>query len=486
MTETWATRAGLDLFLDPGAARGTRPRRALEDALRDAVRTGRLAPGTRVPSSRTLAADLGIARNTVAEVYGQLVAEGWFEARVGAGTWVGEPPRPAPRPAPPSRATRRTTDLRAGLPDGTQLPRGVWAGATRRALATLGPDDLGYTPRVGLPGLRAQVAEYVGRTRGVVATPDDVVVTTGFSETLALVCAALRASGARRLAIEEYGHEAHRAIVRASGLELQVLPVDEDGARVDLLDADAVLLTPAHQFPTGVPLAPARRVAVARWAEATDGLVVEDDYDGELRYDRRPVGALQALAPGHVVYAGTANKAFSPALGIGWAVGPGWLVAELDRLRAASGVRSDGLAQAVLADLLATHAYDRHVRRVRASYRDRRARLAAALADRVPDARLRGLPAGLHVVVELPDGVRASEAVAAGERHGVRFEALADFRAGGPGSGDPSDADERCVVVGFGAPPASGYAAAIDATVAVLAEAVRRSARPRGPRTSPR
>ena len=470
MTERWATRAGLDLFLTPDAAVGTRPRRALEDALRDAVRTGRLAPGTRVPSSRSLAADLGIARNTVAEVYGQLVAEGWFEARVGAGTWVGERPRPAPRAAPPARTTRPTTDLRAGLPDGTLLPRAAWTAATRRAVAALGAADLGYTPRLGLPALREEVAGYVGRTRGVVARPDDVAVTTGFSETLALVCAALRASGARRLAVEAYGHERHREIVRASGLDLQVLPVDDDGARVDLLDADAVLLTPAHQFPTGVPLAPGRRVAVARWAEATDGLVVEDDYDGELRYDRRPVGALQALAPGHVVYAGTANKAFSPALGVGWAVAPGWLVSELERLRADRGVRSDGLAQAVLADLLATHAYDRHVRRVRASYRGRRERLATALAARVPGARLRGLPAGLHVVVELPEGADARTAVAVGERHGVRFEALTDFRAAGPDAGATSPADDRCVVVGFGAPPASGYTAALDATLAALAE----------------
>ncbi|MGC5165775.1 PLP-dependent aminotransferase family protein [Luteimicrobium sp. DT211] len=466
MMETWATRAGLDLFLAPVDARDTRPRRALEDALRDAVRTGRLAPGTRVPSSRSLAADLGLARNTVAEVYGQLVAEGWFEARVGAGTWVGERPRPAPRPSPPARATRPATDLRAGLPDGGQVPRAAWVAAARKAIAGLGAADLGYTPTAGLPRLRTEVAGYVGRTRGVVARPDDVVVTTGFSETLALVCAALHASGARRLAVEAYGHERHRHVVRASGLTLQVLPVDGEGARVDLLDADAVLLTPAHQFPRGVPLAPARRVAVARWAEATDGLVLEDDYDGELRYDRRPVGALQALAPDHVVYAGTANKAFSPALGVGWAVAPGWLVGELERLRGDRGVRSDGLGQAVLAELLASHAYDRHVRRVRATYRDRRDRLAASLASRVPAARLRGLPAGLHVVVELPHGADARAAVAAGARRGVRFESLADFRADDPG--DPADA--RCVVVGFGAPAAHAYAAAVEATVAALAE----------------
>ena len=470
MAETWATRAGLDLFLAPEAARGTRPRRALEDALRDAVRTGRLAPGTRLPSSRSLAADLGIARNTVVEVYGQLVAEGWFEARVGAGTWVGERPLPASRPAPPERAARGVTDLRAGLPDGTQLPRSAWTTATRRAIAALGPGDLGYTPRAGLPRLREEVAGYVARTRGVVARPDDVVVTTGFSETLALVCAALRATGARRLAVEAYGHERHREVARAAGLDLQVLPVDDDGARVDLLDADAVLLTPAHQFPTGVPLAPARRVAVARWAEATDGLVVEDDYDGELRYDRRPVGALQALAPGHVVYAGTANKAFAPSLGIGWAAVPGWLVAELGRLRADRGVRADGLGQAVVAELLATHAYDRHVRRVRAAYRERRDRLAVALASRVPGARLRGLPAGLHVVVELPDGVAARAAVEAGERRGVRFEALADFRAHAAGVVGEPDGDDRCVVVGFGAPPAHAYAAALEGTVAALVD----------------
>jgi GntR family transcriptional regulator/MocR family aminotransferase len=502
MVETWATRAGLDLFLAPDAARGTRPRRALEDALRDAVRTGRLAPGTRLPSSRSLAADLGIARNTVAEVYGQLVAEGWFEARAGAGTWVGDHPAPPAREAPPARTARPATDLRAGLPDGSQLPRSAWAAATRRVLATLGPDDLGYVPGAGVPMLRDAVAEYVGRTRGVVATPDDVVVTTGFGETLALVSAALRASGARRVAVEEYGHAQHREIVRASGLALQVLPVDDDGARVDLLDADAVLLTPAHQFPTGVPLSPARRVAVARWAAATDGLVIEDDYDGELRYDRRPVGALQALAPGHVVYAGTANKAFAPVVGIGWAVAPSWMVHELVRIRAERGVRPDGIGQAVLSDLLVSHAYDRHVRRMRAMYRERRGRLADALAQRVPAARLRGLAAGVHVVVGLPGGADPRAAVAAGERRGVRFETLADFRAAPAPSRAVLEAQdgvgeevtrERAVVVGFGAPAGHAFARALDATVAALAEAagawrggrirLSGSAPRRGPRT---
>jgi GntR family transcriptional regulator/MocR family aminotransferase len=467
VTETWATLAGLDLFLG-GPATESRPRRALEEALRAAVRDERLGPGTRLPSTRSLAADLGIARNTVAEVYGQLVAEGWFVARVGAGTWVGDRPAPRVREAPPARVARPAIDLRAGLPDGSQLPRSAWAAATRRVLATLGPDDLGYVPVAGFPALRDAVAEYVGRTRGVVATSDDVTVTTGFGETLALVCAALRASGGRRIAVEEYGHAQHREIVRASGLALQVLAVDDDGARVDQLDADAVLLTPAHQFPTGVPLSPARRVAVARWASATDGLVIEDDYDGELRYDRRPVGALQALAPGHVVYAGTANKAFAPMVGIGWAVAPGWVVRELVRIRAERGVRPDGIGQAVLADLLRSHAYDRHVRRVRSLYAERRGRLADALADRVPTARLRGLAAGVHVVVGLPAEADPPAAVAAGARRGVRFETLADFHAT-PAQAVDRERD-RAVVVGFGAPGGHAYAGALEATVAALAE----------------
>ena len=334
MQGTWATSAGLDLHLELS---GTRRRAALETALREAVRSGRLAPGTTLPSSRALALDLGIARNTVAEAYGQLVAEGWLTARHGSGTWVAERAGPRSRqqrpvPGPAGRGPRY--DLRPGAPDLASFPRPAWLAAARRALATAPARDLGYCDPRGLEVLRVAIADYVARARGVVTTPDRIVVCAGFAQGLELLCETLRASGARSLAVEAYGHSGHRRIAAGAGLRLTTLPVDDHGADVAALASQvtgrgpqprAVLLTPAHQFPLGVALAPARRRQVADWATRTGGLVIEDDYDGEFRYDRQAVGALQSLAPDHVVYAGTASKSLVPGLRLGWLALPAGL-----------------------------------------------------------------------------------------------------------------------------------------------------------------
>ena len=320
MEETWAKElvGAVDLHLDLS---GTRVRAGLEGALRDAIRAGRLRTGTRLPSSRALAADLGIARNTVAEVYSQLIAEGWLTARTGSGTSVA--PHRAPAPGAPATARPEQAvpryDLRAGAPDLSAFPRRAWLATARKVLANAPDYLLGYPDPRGLPQLRAALADYLARVRGVTADPAHIVICAGFAHGLAGISRALRATGSATLAVEAYGHRVHRDIAAGQGLRLRSLPVDGMGAVIgQAAGADALLLTPAHQFPLGVTLHPRRRREVADWG----GVVIEDDYDGEFRYDRQPVGALQTLAPDHVIYAGTASKSLAPSLRLGWLVVP--------------------------------------------------------------------------------------------------------------------------------------------------------------------
>jgi GntR family transcriptional regulator/MocR family aminotransferase len=434
VSRSWAI-GDVDLHLD---AESGRVRGALERTLRDALRSGRLAPGTRLPSSRALARDLGLARNTVAAAYAQLVAEGWLEGRQGAGTRVALHPvlaSPAPSAPPPARLPR--FDLRPGVPDLTSFPREAWLAAARRALREAPFDALGYGDPRGRIELRRALAEYLARARGVAASPERIVVCTGLVQGLSLVRSALGASWAA----EEYGHAAHRR-----GLDAAPLRVDEDGAVVaELGTVGAVLLTPAHQFPLGSTLSPERRREVVAWSRATGGVVVEDDYDGEFRYDRRPLGAVQALAPEHVVYAGTASKSLAPGVRLGWLVVPGSLLDPVLAARA-HGDWPSALDQLTLAELIASGGYDRHVRRMRIAYRRRRDQLVAS----VP--RVTGIDAGLHAVVELDEEETA--VVEPARRHVVIVAGLDAYRFG-PAKRGPA------LVVGYGTPPEHAFDGAL-------------------------
>lgn len=462
MRNSWAT-SGVDLHLD---LTGTRGRAGVERALRDAVRTGRLHSGTRLPSSRTLAAELGIARNTVADAYGQLVAEGWLVARQGSGTRVAERPAAAGTATGPTgtAATRWQYDLRPGSPDLSSFPRAAWLAAGRRAVTAAPAQALGYTDPRGRPELRVALADYLARSRGVHVTAERIVVCSGFTQGLGLLCRALRARGWTTLATEAYGQRSHREVVTASGLRLHSLPVDAHGATVDATTAArAVLLTPAHQFPLGMVLAAHRRTQVVRWAADTGGLVVEDDYDGEFRYDRQPVGALQALAPERVVYAGTASKTLAPGLRLGWLVLPARLVDDVVAVKALADVHTGSLDQLTLAELLRSGGYDRHVRRRRLAYRRRRDRLVAAVARAVPGARVTGIAAGLHALVELSRGRAEHEVVARAARHGLAVDGLGAYA----GAGHP---DEPALVVGYGTPPDHAFTGAVARLCAALAD----------------
>ena len=450
-----ARQTSVDLHLDlPGSSKGVR--RDLETALRDAVRTGRLGPGTRLPSSRALAADLGLARNTVAEVYSQLVAEGWLTARTGSGTSVAErlAAQPAPDPHKRPEAASPRYDLRPGVPDLSAFPGGAWLATARKVLATAPRSMLDYPDRRGLPELRTMLAGYLARARGVAADPGHIVVCAGFAHGLAVACAALRSAGAATLAVEAYGHQAHRDLARGQGLNLRPLPVDGRGAVISALEGtDAALLTPAHQFPLGVTLHPQRRRDAARWG----GVVIEDDYDGEFRYDRQPVGALQALAPDRVIYAGTASKSLIPALRLGWLVVPPRL---LDAVTAQLTAGPSGLDQLILAEFIASGGYDRQIRRTRLAYRRRRDRLTAALQRQ--GRHVTGIAAGLHAVLDLPGPQAERRLIARAAEHGLAVQGLASFRAPG------TSTDRSGLVIGYARPPDHAYTTALARLCAAL------------------
>jgi GntR family transcriptional regulator / MocR family aminotransferase len=467
MNGTRSTSAGLDLHLELS---GTRPRAGLEAALRDAVRSGRLAVGTALPASRVLARDLGVARNTVAEAYGQLVAEGWLSARHGSGTWVAERAGEvaAASSAPGPAITRGPRyDLRPGVPDVAAFPRAAWLAAARRALAVAPADEFSYADPGGLEALRVALAEYVGRARGVTATPDRIVVCAGFAQGLELLGEVLHAAGTHTLAVEGYGHPGHRQIAARSGLRVTALPVDERGAVVAAVPAaaGAVLLTPAHQYPLGAALAPERRREVADWATRTGGVVIEDDYDGEYRYDRQAVGALQPLAPEHIVYGGTASKSLAPGLRLGWLALPERLVADVMAAKRAAGRLSSSLDQLTLAELIRSGGYDRQVRRARLAYRRRRDRLVGALARDVPGVSVTGIAAGLHLLVRLPGAVAEEEVIARAAARGLAVQGLTASRAGAQDLGP-------ALIVGYATPPAHAFATAVARLCVVLRDAI--------------
>lgn len=427
------TSRPLQLLLPVRRGSGTL-RAQLERQLREAVRSGRLRPGSALPSTRALAVQLQVSRGVVVEAYDQLAAEGYLVARPGSATRVAEAAlvgAAPPRPAEPSRPVRY--DFRPGVPALDTFPRSAWLASLRTALKEAPHADLGYGDARGQQALRQALVAYLGRVRGVAADPERVLVCSGFAQGTALVCRALGRRGARRVAMEDPSHPGQRAIVAASGLEPVPVPVDDQGIQVDHLQAvgaDAVLVTPAHQFPTGTVLAAERRGALVEWAQRNDAVIVEDDYDTEYRYDREPIGAVQGLAPDRVVYAGSASKTLAPALRLGWLVLPAWLTDAVTEQKALDDLASPALEQLAFADLLGRGEVDRHLRRNRARYRSRRDALVSALEVHVPQVSVRGIAAGLHAVAELPPQTDEATVVAAARRRSVGVYPMRDYHFG--------------------------------------------------------
>jgi GntR family transcriptional regulator/MocR family aminotransferase len=399
------TSSGLELFVPLDRTDRSPLHRQLERQLRDGIRSGRLPPETSLPSSRSLARQLGLSRGIVVEAYEQLVAEGYLASRPGAATRVSRAAAPGPARRALPASERFPFDFRPGRPDVDLFPRDVWLRSLRRVLNEAPSERLGYIGGHGVPELRDALASYLNRVRGTCADPADVVICTGFTQGLRLVARVLKSSGARRIAVEDPGQLEARRTIAEAGLEPVPVPVDDAGMRVELLaraGADAVLVTPAHQYPTGGVLPAHRRAALVAWAAERRALIVEDDYDAEFRYDREPIGAIQGLEPERVVYVGSASKILAPGLRLGWMVVPSRLADEVAAAKKAIDLGSPALEQLAFADFLSRGELDRHLRRMRPIYRRRRDALLAALARHLPQLEPVGASAGLHVLVWLP------------------------------------------------------------------------------------
>jgi GntR family transcriptional regulator/MocR family aminotransferase len=413
----------------------------LVGSIRAGIRAGRLPAGTALPSTRGLAAELGLSRGLVTEAYSQLAAEGYLTTRQGAPVRVSATVRTAAaRPAAHSLVERHPYHFHPGLPDLAGFPRERWLRSLRTALRDSPLDALGYGDPRGLPELREALADYLGRVRGAAADTEQLMLCTGFQQGFSLACEVLRGHGVESIALEDPGWHVHRLVAEQTGLRVVPIPVDGEGLRVDELiasDADVVVVTPAHHFPTGAVLSPARRAALVEWAEREERLVIEDDYDAEYRYDRVAVGALQGLAPEQVLYIGSASLRLTPGMRLGWMLVPAWLTWQLATAKAIHDGGSEVVGQLALHDFLVRGELDRHVRRMRAHYLRRRETLLAALAAHLPQVRAyepAHPPAGLFELVALPDGVSEPALVRAAAARGVGVEALAlhRFAPGGP------------------------------------------------------
>jgi GntR family transcriptional regulator/MocR family aminotransferase len=475
----------------------------LARALRDAIADGGLGAGTRLPASRDLAAELGVSRGLVVGAYEQLLAEGRLSARRGSGTFVAQQARDARgaagggdagdgsdardgRDRGESREGRGDRDgrdgrdgrrlggsgdvraapvapLRPGIPDLSRFPRRAWRRAYETALRTAADSDLDYGDPAGAPRLRAELAGYLGRVRAARVAPAGMLVTSGAAQALALLAAVLRAGGVSRIGVEDPGSPSIREHLRSAGLRLVPVPVDGYGLDVAALARarlSAVVVTPAHQFPTGVVLSPDRRTALIAWAAQTGGLIIEDDYDAEFRYDRDPVGCLQGMAPQSVALVGSVSKALAPALRLGWLAGPPRLTAELAAAKSAADNGGPVLEQLALAELLAGGGYDRHLRSVRRTYRARRDVAVEAVAEHLPGAAVAGVAAGMHLLVTLPPDVDdvALARRAAGQGIGALALSATRVRAAGPPG----------LAIGYAAVPPDRLRAAIAAVGALL------------------
>jgi GntR family transcriptional regulator / MocR family aminotransferase len=413
--------------------------RQIETSIREAIRAGRLARGSSLPPTRVLAADLGVSRGVVVEAYQQLTAEGYLSSRAGGYTQVAAGPAPAAASLRPASEPKPAIDLSYGRADVSSFPRAAWLRAIRGALGDAPNEVFGYLTGRGVPQLRTALAGYLNRVRGTVAEPDHMVICTGYAQGVTLLIDVLAAAGAKRLALEDpSSRDDALPAARAAGLEVVGIPVDGDGIRVDLLrdsEADAVILTPSHQWPTGSVLSARNRAAVIRWATERGAVVIEDDYDAEYRYDRTPVGALQGLAPDHVVYAGSASKTLAPGIRLGWFVLPRHLTEPMAAAKIAADRGSPALEQVALADFVTRGEFDRHLRRMRPIYRRRRDALLAALARHLPWLQPVGVSAGLHLVTWLPPHLDEAAVVGAARRAGVGLDAVGPYRITNPGPG---------------------------------------------------
>lgn len=458
---SWAGELLITLARDGGAPL----HQQLEVALREAVRSGRLASDSALPSSRALADQLAISRGVVVEAYEQLVAEGYLSSQPGGVTRVTSATTAVP--AGNDTAHEKPVvrfDFAYGRPDVTEFPRQAWLRCLKRVLNEMPAERMSYLDGRGTPEVREALAAYLNRVRGTAADPESTVITNGFAQAVSLVARVLRDAGARRLAVEDPGQRDVARTVQEVGLDVVPVPVDEGGIDVESLDrsaADAVLVTPAHHFPTGAVLPAERRQALEQWARRGDRLILEDDYDAEYRYDREPIGALQGLAPDRVIYAGSASKTLAPGLRLGWMLVPPRLVGRMAAAKQASDRGSASIEQLAFADFLSRGDFDRHLRRMRPIYRVRRDALLASLRSMLPDLRPVGASAGLHVLAWLPRGIDEGAVVDAAAAEGIAIDGLTPYRRASVGPGG--------LVFGYGAVTEAQIPAGVAAVARIIA-----------------
>lgn len=436
----------------------------LERELRSAIQSGRLAAGAALPSTRTLAGQLATSRGIVVEAYEQLVAEGYLQSRHGGGTRVAAGRSGGVAATAATAVPAFKIDFAYGRPDVSSFPRQAWLRSIRRVLVESPSSRFGYLDGHGAPELREALAAYLNRVRGTVASADRIVICNGFAQALHISLAVLGAMGALRIVVEDPGQSDTLDVAHEHRLEVCPVPVDGEGIDVEAinrLDADAAVVTPAHQFPMGGVLPAARRASLVAWAEAGNRFVVEDDYDAEYRYDRVPIGAVQGLAPERVIYAGSASKVLAPGLRLGWIVAPRDLVGRLAEAKEFSDRGSAAIEQLAFADFVGRGGFDHHLRRMRPLYRRRRDRLLGALARLAPDIRPVGASAGLHLVAMLPDDVGEGEVVSRAAQLGVQVYGLRRYRL-------TTDAGTGGLVFGYGSVTESE----IDEGVALVARAL--------------
>ncbi|HEU4426131.1 MAG TPA: PLP-dependent aminotransferase family protein [Pilimelia sp.] len=449
--------------------------------LKRQILRGILQPGIRLPSTRRLAADIGVCRSVVVEAYEQLIAGGYLDAVPGSGTRVADV---ADRTAvasnvvdifPDGRSPRFRWDLRTGIADVANFPRQEWLSCYQRTLQLAGPDALCYPPVTGVLPLRQGLTSYLGRVRGVRTDPAHIMVTAGFAQGLALLCQSLLGLGIDELGVEDPSNRRQRDFIADTGMRPQAVPIDQHGLDVSALaktGVRAVLVTPAHQFPTGVVMSTERRAALLQWARDVDGWIIEDDYDSELWYDRRDRRpSLQGRDPERVIYTSSTSKVLVPGLRLGWVVTPPHLFNRLRETRTRHDMGGDSLTQLTFAEFLGSGQFDRHLRRSRSRFQPRWEAVNRVVRQHLRDVEVTGSAAGLHAYLRFPPGIDEAALVTGALRRSVLVHGGQRYRFS-PQPGAPA------LVVGFAALPATAVGEATRILADVYAD-LRRS-RPTG------
>ncbi len=446
--------------------------RQLENGLRDAIRSGRLRSGVRLPASRALSEQIDCSRWMVVQAYEQLEAEGYLRSQVGSGTFVhGVPVAQAPAALPPRAAEPSYLfDFRTGIPDLSLFPRDQWLRAARAALTNAPSVSLDYGDPDGLPALRTVIADYLGRVRGAAVSEENTFITNGAVHALGTLARTLAARGIGRIGVEDPGWIPLRLPFQGSEVEAVPIPVDDEGLSVAALrraSVGAALVSPAHSFPVGSLMSRQRRLELMEWAEQVDGLIIEDDYDAEFRYDRHPLGTLQGVDPQRVALLGSVSKSLAPGLRLGWLVAPPGLRELIKAGRSQIDVGISVFSQFTFSEFVASGAFERHLRLTRREYARRREALIDALHEQFPDTTVLGTAAGLHVLVRLASSGDDERVQAALEAHGVRAYSLRRYCHDGK---LPAQFDNGLwLVLGFGAIPMRRIAEGVRA----IAEAIR-------------